>query len=149
MLVVNTKTASHIDMLHNDAMTLQLVLQFVDTVAESLEIAHVQYLAADMEMKTHHLDMLHMGCFLNDTHHVTHGDAELVLCQSCRDIGMGMCSHIRVQTEGDTCHLPFLGGKLVDDLQFGNTFHVEAENVVVKTEVDLPVALSDTGEDDL
>ena len=57
---------------------------------------------------------------------------------------MCMCTNIRIDTESHSCHLSLGGGKLVDDIQFCKTLDVEAEDVLVKTEINLPVALAYT-----
>ena len=84
----------------------------------------------------------------DDGHHVAHGDAELVLSQTGGDVGVCVRPDIRIQTEGHTCHFPFGCCQLIDNLQFGNALDVEAENVVVETNIDFPVALADTSVDD-
>ena len=58
---------------------------------------------------------------------------------------MSMCAHIRIDAESNSCHLALGGGKLIDDIEFGKTLNIEAEDVLVKTEVNLPVALAYTG----
>ena len=50
MLVVNTKSTAYIDVLGYDVVNLQLVLQLVDSIAQSLEVAHIKYLRTNMEM---------------------------------------------------------------------------------------------------
>ena len=83
----------------------------------------------------------------NDGHHVAHGDAKLVFGQPRGDVGMGVGTHVGVQAEGHAGRLALLLCQLVDDFQLGNTLNVEAEDVVVKSEVDFPVALAYAGED--
>ena len=56
--VVDTQTAAYVDMLHTDAMTVEFVLQFVHTVAEGFEVAHVENLRTDMEVQTNELHVL-------------------------------------------------------------------------------------------
>ena len=50
MLVVNTQATTHVDMLYAYAVALQFVLQFVDTIAKSFKITHVEYLTTNMEV---------------------------------------------------------------------------------------------------
>lgn len=61
------------------------------------------------------------------------------------DVGMCMCPDVRVESECHPCHLAAFTRQLVYHLQFGYALHVEAEDVVVQPEVDLPVALSHAG----
>ena len=147
MLVVNAQSSTHIDVLNADAVTLQLLLQLVDTVAEGFKVTHVQYLAAYMEVQSHHLDVCHVAGFLYHLQHVAHVDAELVLCQSCRDVGMRVGSYVGVQPECHTGGLALFCCQLIDNLQFGDALHIEAEDVVVQSEIDFPVCLAYTGID--
>ena len=59
-----------------------------------------------------------------------------------------MCTHIGIQTEGHTSHLALGCCQFVDNLQLGNALHIEAEDVVVQTEINLPVALAYASVDD-
>ena len=94
MVVIDTQATANIDVLHYDVMSLQLVLQLVDAVAESLEVTHVKYLTTNVEVKSQELDVLHFCSFLDDALHIAHGDTELVLCQTGCDVGMSMSAHI-------------------------------------------------------
>ena len=145
MLIIYTQSATYIDVLHDNAVLLQQILQFGDAIAECLEVAHIEYLTTDVEMKSYNLDMLHGLSFLDDTQHVAHGNTKLILSQSCSDVGMSMGTDVGVETECHTGRLAPLGCQFVDNLQFGNAFDIEAEYVVVETEIDFPVALADTG----
>ena len=128
--------------------TVKLILQFVDTVAEGYEVAHVENLRSDVEVKTHKLHVCH-GLSLTDYgNHVAHGNAELVFGESCGDVGMRVSAHVGVDAESHVGCLPFGCRQLVDNLKLGKALHIEAENVVVETEVYLPVALAHSGIDD-
>ena len=62
---------------------------------------------------------------------------------------MGMGSHVRIQTKGHTGYFAPCGRQFVDDLQLRDALHVEAEDIVVEAEVDLPVGLAHTCIDNL
>ena len=130
-------------------MAFKFVLQFVDAVAECLEVAHVENLASDVEMQSHHLHMLQLGGMLDNGNHIAHGDAELVLGQSRCNVGVGVSTDIGIQPERHAGHFAFCLRQLVDDLQLRNTLNVKAENVAVESEVYLPVAFANTGKNDL
>ena len=149
VLIVDAETAADVDMFHADAVTLELVLQFVDAIAESLKVAHVENLTADVEVEPDNLDVLQLAGVLNDGHHVAHGDAELILGQSGGDVGVGVGTYVGVQSEGHAGHLALGGSQLVDDLELGDALDVEAEDVAVEPDVDFPVGLADAGEDNL
>ena len=149
MLVVNAQSSTHIDVLNADAVTLQFLLQLVDTVTQGFKVTHVQYLAAYVEVQSHHLNVGHLTGFLYDLQHVAHVDTELVLCQSCRDVGMRVGSHVGVQPECHAGGFAFLRSQLIDNLQFGYALHIEAEDVVIQSEIDFPVSLTYTGIDNL
>ena len=116
---------------------------------ECLEVAHVENLRTNVEVQSHHLDVGQLLCMLDDGNHVAHGNAELILSQSCGDVGMSMCANVGVQTECYACRLSLCCSQFVDDLQFGYALYVETEDVVVQTEVDFPVGLTHTSIDNL
>ena len=62
---------------------------------------------------------------------------------------MGMGTHVGIQTEGHTSHLALGCSQLINHLQFRDALHIEAENIVIQAEVDLPVALAYTSVDNL
>ena len=76
--------------------SFQFLLQIVDSVAERLEVAHIEYLGADVKMKPFKRDIAHVFGHLNDLLHIAHGNAEFVFCQSGRDVGMGVGSDVRI-----------------------------------------------------
>ena len=145
MVVANAESTAYIDILNDDMIALKLVLQFVDTVAQSLEVAHVKYLTTNMEVQSHKLHVLHLCRFFYRSLHVLHGNAEFVFCKSGSDIGMSMCAHVRVDTESHSRHLASCCCKLVDNFQLGDALYIEAENILVESEVNLPVAFAHSG----
>ena len=96
-------------------MTFQFELQVVDTVAEGFEVAHVKNLRTDMEVQSYHFYVRHLLRRLNYTNHVAHVYAKLVFCQTCGDVGMCMCSYIRIQAECNASRLSTLLSQLIDD----------------------------------
>ena len=134
-------------MLYRDAVTLQFLLQLVDTVAEGFEVTHVQYLASYVEVQAYHFDVAHVGCLFDDLQHVAHVDAELVLSQSRGDVGVCMCTHVGIQAKGHTGSLALGSRQGVDDFLLGNALYVEAEDVLIQTKVDFPVRLAYAGID--
>ena len=57
---------------------------------------------------------------------------------------MGMCADVGIQAESHAGHLTFCGSQFIDDFQFGDALHVETEDIVVQSEIDLPVGLAYT-----
>ena len=55
-----------------------------------------------------------------------------------------MGAHIRIQAEGHTGNLAFGSSQLIDDFQLGDALYIEAEDVVVESQVNFPVALAHT-----
>ena len=128
MVVIDTQSTAYIDVLYYDVMSLQLVLQLVDAVTESLEVSHVKYLTTNMEVQTQELDVLHFECLLNYALHIAHSDTKLVFCQACSDVGMCMRTYIRVDAETYLGNLVLLLGEFVDDFQLRDALYVEAED---------------------
>ena len=147
MVVADSQTAAHVDVLQLDMLALELQLQVVDAVAECFEVAHIENLRADVEVQSDELDVLHLACYLDDVVHIAHSDAELVLGESRRDVGMRVGTYIGVDAQADASHLIFRGRQLVDYLEFGNALDVEAEDVGIEAEVDFPVTLAHAGID--
>ena len=142
MVVIDAQATAHVDVLHLDVMSLQLILQFVDSVAESLEVTHVKYLTTNVEMETQELDVLHLGSLLDDALHIAHGDTKLVFSQARSDVGMRMRTYIRIDAEAYLGNLVLLLGEFVDDFQLRDALYVEAEDALVQTEVDFPITLA-------
>ena len=83
-------------------------------------------------MQAEELHVLHALSHFNHGIHVFHADAELVFSQAGSDVGMGMSTYIRVDTESYLGYLALGFRQFVDDFQLRNRFHVEAEDVMVK-----------------
>ena len=62
---------------------------------------------------------------------------------------MGVCTHVGVQSECHAGCFPLGCGQFVDDVQLRYALHVEAEDVLVESEIDFPVALAHSGIDNL
>ena len=149
MIIVNAQSASHIDVLHNDVMRFKLVLKFVDTVAECLEITHIENLASDVEVQSEELDVLHLGSLFDYGFHVSHGNSELVFCQTCCDVCMRMGADIRIDAETNLRNLILFFSQFIDDFQLRNTLYIEAEDAFLQSEVDFPIAFAYTSVNNL
>ena len=142
VVVVDAQSAAHVEVFQPYVAVLQVGLQVVDAVAQGLEVAHVEYLAADVEVQSDERHVLQRRGLLDDAVHVFQGDAELVFGQPRGDVGMGVGPDVGVDAEGHAGRGALAGRQFVDDFQFGNALHVEAEDVLVQREVDFPVALA-------
>ena len=142
--VVDTQSATHVDVLYADAMRDEFLLQLVDAIAKSLEITHVENLRTNVEVQTYELDVRQFLSLANHGYHIAHGDTKLVLSQTRGDVGMGVGTNIRIQTERYASHFSFGCCEFVDNLEFGDAFYVEAENVVIEAKIDFPIALAYT-----
>ena len=125
-------------------MSFQLVLQLVDSVAESLEVTHVKYLTTNVEVKPKELNVLHFCSFLDDALHIAHSDTKLVFCQAGCDVGMSMSAHIRVDAEANLSYLILFSCKFIDNLKFWDALYIEAEDAFLQTEIDFPITLAYT-----
>ena len=61
---------------------------------------------------------------------------------------MSVGTHIRIDAECHTSLFPFFSGKFVYDFKFSEAFYIKAKNIVVETEIYLPVAFSYPGIND-
>ena len=87
MLIINAQSATYVDVLDTDAACLQLILQFIHTIAKSHEITHIQYLRTDVEVQSDKLHILHLQCHVYHIVHILHTDTKLILCQPGSDVG--------------------------------------------------------------
>ena len=71
----------------------------------------------------------------------------LFLVESRRNLGVGMCVDIRIDTEGNAHALTGCLCQFVDDIQFGKALHVEATDALRGVRLDFAVALAYTGID--
>ena len=55
---------------------------------------------------------------------------------------MGVGTHVGDHAQTDVGHFARLSGKVVDDLQLGQTLHVEAKDAFFQTKIDFPVFLA-------
>ena len=113
-------------------------------MAQRNKVRHVENLRTDMKVQADEVYVLHLLGLDNGGHHVLHGNAKLVFGQPRSDVGVCVCSHVRVDAQRHVCHLAFRFGQLVDDLQFGHTFNVEAADTGIQSEVYFPIAFSYT-----
>ena len=60
---------------------------------------------------------------------------------------MGMRTYIRIDTESYTGCFAFGGSQFVNDFQFGYGLYVEAENIIIQTQINFPVCLAYTSID--
>ena len=100
-------------------------------------------------MQAEELHVLHVLSHFDNGVHVFHADAELVLCQTGSNVGMSVCTDIRIDAESHLSHLTLGCSQFVDDFQFGYGFYIEAEDVVVKAIVDFLIGLAYTGKHNL
>ena len=100
-------------------------------------------------MDTDQFDMPHALDPFEGSRQLAQVDTELVFLHAGRDLGVRMRVDFRIDTEGDRSDLVLPCGQLLDHLQFGDRLDVKAENVVIQSQVDFPVRLTDAGEDDL
>ena len=149
VIVINAQSAAYVDMFHKDVTGFELILQLVDTVAKRNEIPHIENLRTDVEMKADKLHVLHAQSHVDHLIHIVHADAEFVFGQPGSDIGMGMRTDIGVDAESNVGYFALGSGQFVDDFQFRNRLDVETENIVIESQVDLPISFAYTGKDDL
>ena len=95
-----------------------------------------------MEVQTNELNVRQLLGLTDHGYHIAHGDTKLVLGQTGGDVSMGVRTNIRIEAERYASHFSLGCCQLIDHLEFGDAFYVEAENVVIEAEVDFPIALT-------
>ena len=84
---------------------------------------------------------------IDDGIQLFHADAELVFSPARGDMRMGVCPDVRIDAQRDTGCLALGFGQSVDDFEFCDRFDIEAEDVIVKAQVDFPVGFAHSGKD--
>ena len=149
VLVVYTESSAYVDVCDVlDAGGLKPVLQLVDAYAQGGKVVHLQNLASYVEVKACEVYIAHAACHVDHGLHVLHVYAELVLGQSCGNVGVGVGSDIGVYTECNACLHVHTCGYPGDDFQFGNALDVETTDAGIKCHFDFPVTLADSCKDD-
>ena len=69
-------------------------------------------------------------------------DAKLVLGSAGGDVAVGVGVDVGVDAYGHMGRFASPAGQLVDDLELGHRLNIEAEDVVIEPQVDLPVGLA-------
>ena len=95
-------------------------------------------------MQTYELYVLKLFGLADYRNHIAHGDTKLVLGQTSGDVGVGVGTYVGVKAEGYASHLALSCCQLVNHLEFGNAFYIEAENVVIEAKIDFPITLAYT-----
>ena len=123
-------------------MFFQHVLKLIDAVAQRLEVAHIEYLAADMEVQTEEINVFHLFSPPDNGKHIPHSYAEFVLSETGCYIGMRVRVYVRVDTEAHIGYPVFGLGQFVYDFKLGHAFHIEAENRGFEGQVYFPIGLA-------
>ena len=76
---------------------------------------------------------------------IFHRYAEFVFIESRCYFLVSMSVYVWIDTEGDVGCFFFLSGQLVNDFKLGNTLYIEASNIIIQSEIDLPIALPYSG----
>ena len=107
MIVINTESTTHINMLYKNLACLKFILQFVNPITKSNKITHIEYLRTNMKVQTDTVDMLHPQSPIYHFVHIFHTDTKLILSESGSDICMGMCTYIGVDTKSNIRYFSF------------------------------------------
>ena len=130
MAVIYPQTTTDIYMFYQNPMRFQLVLQFIDTIAQSDEIAHIENLRTDVEVKADKLDILHSQSHVYHFIHILHTDTEFIFGKTGSDIGVSMRAYIRIDAESDIGYFVLSGCQLVDYFKLGNRFYIKTEDSI-------------------
>ena len=106
-------------------------------------------LGADVETDTRNLEVLRAACLAVQFGGCFDRDAELVLPQTGRNVGMGLRVHVGIHSQGNAGGLVAGCRPGVQDVQLGRGFDVELQDARVQGEIDLVFGLAHAGEHDL
>ena len=141
-VVIDAQAASHVDHLKVDASLAIVVEQLVYGLAQHDEWLHGSNLRADVEMQSPQSDVLKCHGVTDDLLKCLKADAEFVVGGACGDVFVSVGVDVGVDPEGDIGFLAHVTGKLVDDVQLRDGFHVEASDALFNAEPDFPIGFS-------
>ena len=149
VVVIYTQSASHINQFEPDALLFIAVLQLIDGLAQHDVGLHLGDLRPDVKMESPEMDVGQLHGMAHDWHERLDADAEFVLGGACGDEFVGVGVNVRIDPDGDGRGLAHLGGELIDDVQFGNGFHVKAPDAFFQSQFDFPIGFSHARESHL
>ena len=142
VVVIDAQAATHVDHLKVDASFTIVILQLVDGFAQHDEWLHGCNLRADMEMQSPQADVFKCQCVIDNLLKRLKADAEFVVGGAGGDVFVGVGIDVGVDPEGDVGLLAHFTGKLVDDFQFRDGFHVKTPDSLFDAEPDFPIGFS-------
>ena len=146
--VLDAEASSGVDVADVVAVGAEFVDQGADALERLGEGLDGADLGADVDADACGLEVGEFGGSAVDVAGALDGDAELVLAQAGRDVGMRLGEDVGVDAEGDLGGLACGGCALAEDLELGFALYVEEEDVGGEGCVDLPDLLAYAGEDD-
>ena len=105
VLVVDAEAAADIYVAQWIAAAVEFILDAVDPVAKGLEVGHVQYLGAYVEMQAAIVDSRQDERELHHVIKLFKVDTELVLCEAGGDVCVSMGPDVGVYSQADLCNL--------------------------------------------
>ena len=147
--VTDAEAAAQVDVVEVDAFAGELVDQAEDLAGGFGHRGRVEELGADVAVDARDLDGGHPGGLAVEVEGLGEGHAELVAAQAGGDVGVGVGVDVGVHAEGDRRALAELGGHVVQAVELGGGFDVEAADAGLEGEAHLVDALADAREDHL
>ncbi len=145
--IVDPKAATHIQMVDMNTFRRQTIdqpQQFVRCFHKGIQFSELR---ADMAIHPDDLDVFHCRRLAIDGGGQLDGDAELVLLEAGRDIGVGTGIDIRIDPYRYRRLLAHAARHPVEALQLGFRLQIETEDLFFQREAHLGLALGNPGED--
>ena len=144
MLIIDTESASDINMHQSHTTTFKMLLNFVYLYAEILKRRHIGNLRTYMKVNAHQVDIAQRFHQVSNLVQFRKVYTKFILIQSGCDIMVCIGTHIRIDTQCHTGFFAFGSSQFVNHFKFGNRLHIEAKNIVIQTKINFPVGLSHT-----
>lgn len=141
--IVDAQAAADVEVVQHDAFGVQGVDQFDQAVERFEQRRVVEQLRTDVAIDAGHLQVRQRGGAAVGRQRVVEGHAELVGFQTRRDVGVGLGVDVGVHAQRHARDLAHAAGDLVQAVQLGNRFDVEAQDVVRQRQAHFLDALAD------
>ena len=148
-VVVDTQAAAEVDMVNGDACGFNRLHQIQHAV-HGVEVGRFfRDLGADVAVDTHDLQAGQRGSPLVGQQRAFVGDAEFVTFEAGGDIGMRLGVDVGVDADADRGLLAHAERDLVQDIDLGFAFHVEAADANFQGAGHFSTCFSDARKNDL
>ena len=146
--VGNAQAAAQVDVVQGNARCLNLLHQVQHALYRLQIRGGFGNLRADVQINAHHAQPRQAGGLPVGSQYLGVGNAELVACKACRNIGVRFGIHIRIDANAYGRGLAQFLRDGVECFQLGQAFHIEAANANLQRQAHFGTGFAHAGKDD-